>query len=54
MIIAILSILVHIINIFTIFYIVFKEKRSANMDTLSCELNFEVNALIYSEKIAKK
>lgn len=27
---------------------------TANMDTRSCELNFEVNALIYSEEIAKK
>ena len=27
---------------------------TANMDTRSCELNFEVNALIYSEEISKK
>lgn len=27
---------------------------TANMDTRSCELNFEVNALIYSQEIAKK
>lgn len=27
---------------------------TANMDTRSCELNFEINALIYSEEIAKK